>query len=48
MRPRKTSRIRMTVSMKNENIVKFHMIDMGFGEFYKSSGMEWTEELDLS
>ena len=48
MRPRRTSRIKMTISMKNETIVRFYLKDMGFGEFHKSSGMEWTEEMDLS
>ena len=48
MRPKRTTRIRMQISMKNEATVVFRFKDMGFGEFYKSSGIEWVEEMDLS
>ena len=48
MRPKKTTRIRMFIHMKNETTVVFRFKDMGFGEFYKSSGIEWMEEMDLS
>ena len=41
------TRISLTIKMKSEKTVQFVAKDLGFGEIYPSTGLEWTEELAL-
>ncbi len=47
LRPARTSRIRMKVSMTSAERIVIHIEDMGFGELYESSGLSWTEEVKV-
>ena len=41
------TRISLTIKMKSEKSVLFIAKDLGFGELYPSTGLEWTEEFEL-
>ncbi|MCR4814937.1 MAG: hypothetical protein K5879_08955 [Lachnospiraceae bacterium] len=41
------TRISLTIKMKSEKTVLFVVKDLGFGELYPSTGLEWTEEFEL-
>ena len=41
------TRISLTIKMKSEKTILFVAKDLGFGEIYPSTGLEWTEELEL-
>ena len=41
------TRISLTIKMNSENTILFVAKDLGFGEIYPSTGLEWTEELEL-
>ena len=41
------TRIELEIKMTSENRVVFHAVDLGFGEIYPASGMDWTEEMEL-
>lgn len=47
IRPRKTTRIHMEVTMVSESILHIYCKDMGFGDIYKSSEMEWNEDFTI-
>lgn len=40
-------RIELSIRMTSETRVLLQAIDLGFGELYPSSQLEWTEEMDL-
>lgn len=46
-RPDKTTRIHMTIYMKDVSTVVVHMEDMGFGDLFPSSGKTWQEEFNV-
>ena len=48
VRAKRASRIHMTVKMTGENTIHITIKDMGFGEFFKSSDLVWTEEFEIS
>ena len=41
------TRISLTIRMKSEKSVLFVVKDLGFGELFPSTGLEWTEEFEL-
>lgn len=45
--PGRITRVELEVKMISEKTVVFHATDMGFGEIYPSTGLEWTEEMEL-
>ncbi|MBQ3036741.1 MAG: hypothetical protein IJD31_07420, partial [Lachnospiraceae bacterium] len=45
--PNRMTRIELEAKMTSENHVVLKVTDLGFGEIYPSSGLEWTEEMDL-
>ena len=42
------TRISLTIKMNSERSVLFVVKDLGFGELFPSTGLEWTEEFELS
>lgn len=48
IRPIRTTRLRIFVEFVEEKTIKFRVKDLGFGEFFKSSELEWIEEMRLS
>ena len=42
------TRISLTIKMASEHTIRFIAKDLGFGEIYPSTGLEWVEELDLN
>lgn len=44
VRPNGTTRIRLSLEFIEESKFVIHVTDMGFGEFFPSSGLEWKEE----
>ncbi len=46
-RPEKTTRIHMTIYMKDVSTVVVHMEDRGFGDLFPSSGKTWQEEFNV-
>lgn len=46
-RPAKTTRLKLSVKMLEENKMQVHIVDMGFGELYPANGTEWNEEVEL-
>ncbi len=47
-RPPKASRLRLTVSFESENRMKIEAADMGFGEFFPSTGRKWEKIIEFS
>jgi hypothetical protein len=41
------TRISLTIKMSSERTIQFVAKDLGFGEIYPSTGLEWVEELEL-
>ena len=48
VKPGVITRVSVSLKMKNESIAEIKVKDLGFGNFFPSSGLEWTEEMDLS
>lgn len=46
-RPEKTCKIHMDIYLKDVSTVVLRMEDMGFGEFFPSTGRSWVEEFKL-
>lgn len=46
-RPRKASRMRLTVSFETEKRMKIEIEDLGFGEFFPSTGKKWEKLVDF-
>ncbi|MBQ3891581.1 MAG: hypothetical protein II740_09590 [Lachnospiraceae bacterium] len=46
-RPPKTTRLHLEVSMLSENKMQVEIKDMGFGELFPSSCLEWKEVIEL-
>lgn len=46
-RPPRATRIHMEVRMLSETRLYVKVTDLGFGEFFPASGMEWVSEIDL-
>ncbi len=46
-RPPRATRIHMEVRMLSETRLYVKVTDLGFGEFFPASGMEWISEIDL-
>lgn len=46
-RPPRAIRIHMEVRMLSETRLYVKVTDLGFGEFFPASGMEWVSEIDL-
>lgn len=44
-RPRSTTRLRIHAEMTAVNRLSLEIVDMGFGELYKSSGRAWTQSI---
>ena len=47
-RPPKASRLRLNVSFESENRMKIEVDDLGFGEFYPSTGKKWEKIIEFS
>lgn len=47
MRPQRTTRIHMEIKLWSEDRLRIFLSDMGFGEIFISSGLEWEEEFQL-
>lgn len=47
IRPARATRIHMEVRMLSETTLYTKVTDLGFGEFFPSSGMEWESEIEL-
>ena len=47
-RPPKASRIRLEVSFESETRMKIQAEDMGFGEFFPSTGKKWEKIIEFS
>ena len=47
-RPAKASRLRLTVSFESENRMKIEVQDLGFGEFFPSTGKKWEKIIEFS
>ena len=46
-RPPKTTRISVDFKYLTENKFQITITDLGFGEFFKSSGMSVTKEIEI-
>lgn len=46
-RPERTTRIHLEIFLKDASTVVLKMEDMGFGEFFSSSGKSWQEEFQV-
>ena len=47
VRPPRASRVHLEVRMLSEALVRIVVTDLGFGEFFPSSGLVWTNEFEL-
>lgn len=43
----KTTRLHLEAEMLNEKMMEIHVKDMGFGELFPSTGLEFTQQIDL-
>lgn len=46
-RPDKTTRLKITLDMKSEELAHVAVYDLGFGTIFPSSGLKWEEEFTL-
>ncbi len=46
-RPPKTTKIRLDVQFTGPRECRIHAVDAGFGEWFPSSGAQWTERLKI-
>ncbi len=46
-RAEKTRKIRLTFEMKNEQILRVYVMDLGFGAFFPSTQKQWEFEVEL-
>lgn len=46
-RPAKASRLRLTVSFESETRMKIEVTDLGFGEFFPSTGRKWEKIIEF-
>lgn len=46
-RPARASRLKLTVEFESENRIKIQIADMGFGEFYPSTGRVWEKIIEM-
>ena len=46
-RPPKASRVKLTVKFEEENRMKIEVADLGFGEFYPSTGKRWEKIIEM-
>lgn len=46
-RPKKASRMRLTVTFEDEKRLKIEIEDLGFGEFFPSTGKKWEKIIDF-
>ncbi|MCR5302025.1 MAG: hypothetical protein K6E49_06255 [Lachnospiraceae bacterium] len=46
-RPPKASRLRLVVSFESENRMKIEVTDLGFGEFFPSTGRTWEKIIEF-
>lgn len=46
-RPSKTSRVHLSIKMENQNRLAVNIKDLGFGELFPSSGLEWNEVISV-
>jgi len=47
IREPKTTRLHLEAEMRNENTVEIHVTDMGFGELFPASGLQFSQQIDL-
>lgn len=47
IRPARATRIHMELKMLSETRLYVKITDLGFGDFFPASGMEWADEFDL-
>ena len=47
-RPPRTTRLRLTLSMRTADTMLIEAEDLGFGEIYPSSGMKWEQEIGIN
>ena len=46
-RPKRASRMKLNVEFESENRMKFTVTDLGFGEFYPSTGKTWEKIIEM-
>ncbi len=46
-RQRKMTRMQVTVDMTSEHRLRIHVKDLGFGEIFEKTGLEWKEEINI-
>ena len=46
-RPPKASRLRLTVEFESETRMKIEVEDLGFGEFFPSTGRKWQKIIEF-
>lgn len=46
-RPKRASRMRLNVNFENEKRLKIEVEDLGFGEFFPSTGRKWEKIIDF-
>jgi hypothetical protein len=47
VRPEKSTRIKMVIDLKMESLAHVIITDLGFGEIFEASGLEWEEEFEI-
>ncbi len=47
-RPPKASRLRLTVAFESENRMRIEVEDLGFGEFFPTTGRKWEKIIEFS
>ena len=48
VRESKTTRLHLEAEMLNEEMMEIHVADMGFGELFPSSGLQFSQQIDLN
>ena len=48
IRESKTTRLHLEAEMLNEETMEIHVADMGFGELFPSSGLQFSQQIDLN
>lgn len=45
--PGRITRVRVSARMQSEDVIEIKVTDLGFGEIYPSTGMEWEETMNI-
>jgi len=47
VRPPRATRIHIEIRMLSETRLAVNVTDLGFGEFFAASGMQWSSEVEI-